>query len=348
MQNFFKMTQAYQFCGVSIYNSKVNKTMEPQVMPTQSKKNPFISIIIPAYNESENIQWHHKEIQKYLQANNLRYEIVYVNDGSSDDTLQILKTIVKESTNTRFISFSRNFGKESATAAGIAKARGDVALIIDADGQHPIELLGTFLQKHREGYEVVAGVRQSNSGEGVVKRYGSKLFYALLKIVSGKSGVAGSTDFRLIDRKVMDAFNDMTERNRVTRNLIDWLGFKRIEIPFAAHARHAGDATYSVRKLFSLALNGIISHTTRPLKLIAALGGIISILSALALVGMVTDKYILGDPLGLEITGVAIVAVFISFLIGIVLICQGLLALYLESVYHETQNRPLYVISEEE
>lgn len=316
-------------------------------MTGHTKKNLLISIIIPAFNEAENLEWHHKKMEQYLVKNNLRYEFLYINDGSSDGTLEILKKLSNKDPNTRFVSFSRNFGKEPATAAGIAKARGDVVLIIDADGQHPIELLGTFLKKYEEGYEVVAGVRSSNLGEGAVKKYGSKLFYAILKFISGKNSVPGSTDFRLIDRKVMNAFNDMTERNRVTRNLIDWLGFKRIEIPFDANQRHAGEATYTVRKLFTLALNGIISHTTRPLKFIAVLGGIISASSAIALIAMVVEKYILNDPLGLSISGVAILAVFISFSIGVVLICQGLLALYLESVYHETQNRPLYVISEE-
>lgn len=316
-------------------------------MSAQQMHKCLISIIVPAFNEAENLEWHHNEMTKYLEKNKLSYEFLYINDGSSDGTLDILRNLSKKNTRTHFISFSRNFGKEPATAAGIAKAKGDVALIIDADGQHPIELLGTFLKKYKEGYEVVAGVRESNIGEGAIKKYGSKLFYYLLKTISGKDGVPGSTDFRLIDRKVMDAFNDLTERNRVTRNLIDWLGFKRIEIPFNAKERHAGEATYSIRKLFTLAVNGIISHTTRPLKFIALLGGIISFTSFIALVAMVIEKYILNDPLGLSISGVAILAVFISFSIGIVLICQGLLALYLESVYHEAQNRPLYVISEE-
>jgi len=310
-------------------------------------KKILVTIIIPAYNEAGNIEWHHSKIKNYLEKNTLNYEFLYINDGSTDKTLDILKGLSRDDPATHFISFSRNFGKEPAIAAGIAKARGDVALIIDADGQHPIELLATFLKKYNQGYEVIAGIRASNVGEGSIKKHGSRLFYAVLKIVSGKDGAPGSTDFRLIDRKVMDAFNDMTERNRVTRNLIDWLGFKRIEIPFDANKRHAGEATYSVRKLFTLALNGIISHTTRPLKLIAVLGGIISLISAIALIAMVIEKYILNDPLGLSISGVAILAVFISFSIGVVLICQGLLALYLESVYHETQNRPLYVISEE-
>lgn len=316
-------------------------------MPKSPKNNLFISIIVPVYNESENLVWHHKKMNTHLKKRDIKHEFIYVDDGSADSSLDVLRSIAKDDSSVRYISFSRNFGKEPATAAGIAKAKGDAALIIDADGQHPIELLDTFLKKYREGYDVVAGVRASNVGEGAVKKYGSKLFYKLLKVISGKDGVPGSTDFRLIDRKVIDSFNSMTERNRVTRNLIDWLGYKRIEIPFDANERHAGKATYSVRKLFGLALNGIISHTTRPLKFIAALGGIISVVSIVTLIVMIADKYILNDPLGLSITGTAILAVFISFAIGVVLICQGLLALYLESVYHETQNRPLYVIAEE-
>lgn len=307
----------------------------------------MLSIIIPVHNERENLKWHHEKISKFLSSRKLRTEIIYVNDGSTDDSLKIIKKLAEDSQNVRYINFSRNFGKEAATAAGITRSAGSMALIIDADGQHPIELLDTFLDRRAEGYDVVAGVRASNTGEGLVKRQGSRLFYSLLRLIGGKAKTPGSTDFRLIDRKVIDAFNAMTERNRVTRDLIDWLGFKRIDIPFDAKERHAGKATYSTRKLLTLAINGIVSHSTRPLKFIALLGGAISITSIIALVGMIIGKYLLDDPLGLSISGVAILAVFISFLIGIVLVCQGLLALYLESVYHETQNRPLYVISEE-
>lgn len=316
-------------------------------MPKQSGHTPFLSILIPAFNESANLEWHHKKITAFVTKQKLDYEILYIDDGSSDNTLKIMKQITAKDRRAHFIALSRNFGKESATAAGLARAKGKVILIIDADGQHPIELLETFLKKYNEGYEVIAGIRESNVGEGFIKRYGSKLFYVLLKAISGKSGVAGSTDFCLIDRKVVDAFNSLTERNRINRNLITWLGFKRIEVPFSALERHAGKATYSFRKLLKLALNGVISHSTRPLQLIGALGAAISFFSAIATVGLLFEKYALGDPLGLSVSGVAILALFISFLIGVVLICQGLLAFYLESVYHETQNRPLYVISEE-
>lgn len=313
----------------------------------KTKEKLLISIIIPAYNESSNIEWHHKRISDYCKSKGYYYEILYINDGSTDDTLNIIKKISKNDGQTRYISFSRNFGKEAATTAGIQKARGDVALMIDSDGQHPIEQLEVFLDKYHEGYNIVAGIRASNADEGVINKITSSLFYFVLRIAGGKKADSKSTDFRLIDRKVMDEINTLTERNRVTRDLIDWLGFSKIEIPFDAEERHAGTATYTMRKRIKLALNAIVSQSTRPLKLIALLGGIISFISAVALVVVAINKYAFGDALGLQVSGVAILAMFISFLIGIMLICQGLLALYLESVYHEAQNRPLYVIDEE-
>jgi dolichol-phosphate mannosyltransferase len=151
----------------------------------------------------------------------------------------------------------------------------------------------------------------------------------------------------LIDRKVVDEYNKLTERNRVTRNLIDWLGFKRSLIPFDAKERHTGTAAYSFKKLVKLAIDGIVKQSTKPLKLIGILGLIISLLSVLAGLFFLIEQYLLSDPLGLAISGTALLALFLSFLVGIVLLCQGFLALYLENVYHETQNRPLYIIDEE-
>ncbi len=312
-----------------------------------TKIKPLISIVIPAYNESTNVKWHHDKVTSYCKKNNYKYEILYINDGSTDTTLDVIKNLSSNDKLTRFISFSRNFGKESATAAGIRGARGDVALMIDADGQHPIEMLERFLIEYEKGHHIVAGVRASNESESFINKFTSFAFYIVLRIAGGKQTDTKSTDFRLIDRKVMNAVNELTERNRVTRDLIDWIGFSKVEIPFDANERHSGEATYTFRKRIKLALNAIVSQSTRPLKLIAFLGAVISLISGLSLAGMAINKYLLGDPLSLQITGVAILAVFISFLIGVVLICQGLLALYIESVYHETQNRPLYIIDEE-
>ena len=309
--------------------------------------NRIISLVMPVHNEQDNLLWHHDKITNFLDSTEQPFEIIYVDDGSTDDSLALLRKLQKNNPKTvHYLSLSRNFGKESATTAGLGVAKGDAVVVMDADGQHPIELVKTFIELWHAGNDVVIGVRTSNKNEGVVKKYGSKLFYATLKFIGGKEVVAGTTDFRLIDQTVVAEFNKFTERNRVTRNLVDWLGYKRVEVPFEAAERHAGTAAYSFRKLFKLAINGIVSHSTRPLKLIALLGLIISTLSAGLGIVLTIDKYGFGDPLGLSVTGSALLALFVSFLVGIVLVCQGLLALYLESVYYETQNRPLYVIKE--
>ncbi len=307
-----------------------------------------LNLIIPVHNEQENLEWHFNIINEFFSARDIHYELIYIDDGSTDASLAIIKSLKEKYPHiVQFLSFSRNFGKEAAISAGIHAAGGDAAIIMDADGQHPIELIEEFIQKWREGSDVVIGLRASNKGEGFIKKYGSKLFYFVLRAINGRdNSLPGSTDFRLIDRKVIDEYNKLTERNRLTRNLIDWLGFNKSVVPFAANQRHAGTAAYSYRKLFKLALNGVVAHSTRPLKLISLLGFIISMLSVSGTLFLVVEKYLLGDPMGLAVTGVAILALFLSFLVGVVLICQGLLALYVESVYYETQNRPLYIVAE--
>ena len=308
----------------------------------------IISLVIPVYNEALSLEWHHQQINEYLSSKAFKYEVVYVDDGSTDESLEIIKSLTKDDKTVSYVSFSRNFGKEAATAAGLKKARGDVVIMIDADGQHPVGLIDTFLEKWEEGYDIVVGVRKSNTGEGLIKRMGSRLFYFLLYLINRDTdSIPGSTDFRLLDRTVVEEYSHFTERNRVTRNLIDWLGFKRAIVPFASPARHAGKANYTYRKLLKLALDGLISHSTRPLKFIGLLGIFTSTFSVFGALGLIIDKYVLNDPLNLAVSGVAILALFLSFLVGIVLVCQGLLALYLENVYHETQNRPLYVIKEQ-
>jgi dolichol-phosphate mannosyltransferase len=318
-------------------------------MTKQSGNLKSISIIIPVFNEQDNLVWLHQKIENFFKQyrNTYTWHAIYVDDGSGDESLRVIRELkASHPENVKYVTLSRNFGKEAATSAGLSVADSDATVIMDADGQHPIELVSTFIELWENGNEVIVGVRTSNTNEGFLKRYGSKAFYKVLQFVGGKNVVAGTTDFRLIDRKVVTAFNQLTERNRVTRNLIDWLGFHRIEVPFKADERHAGVAAYSFRKLLKLALDGIVSHSTRPLKLIALLGSIISTLSAVVGVVLAVQKYILGDPIGLSVTGSALLALFVTFLVGIVLVCQGLLALYLESVYYETQNRPLYIIKE--
>jgi glycosyltransferase involved in cell wall biosynthesis len=312
-----------------------------------SDKKPFISLVVPVHNESSNLEWHHKHITQALAVLPITYEIIYIDDGSTDDSLGIIKQLRKQDGTVRYSTFSRNFGKEAATSAGLRKALGDAAVMIDADGQHPVEIIGEFINKWQEGNKVVIGIRSSNTKEGLIKKYGSKLFYKMLNSLSGGGTIPRSTDFRLLDRRVIDEFNQLTEHNRITRGLIDWLGFKRDVVEFDAPARHSGKASYGLNKLIRLALHAFVSQTTRPLQIGGILGGITVCLSAVAGLFLLIEDYILGDPLNLAITGSAVLAIFVSFLVGLVLICQWLLAIYIESIHQETQNRPLYIVDED-
>jgi dolichol-phosphate mannosyltransferase len=308
----------------------------------------MISIIIPVFNEEANLVWHHRTITEYLATLPYRFEILYVNDGSHDKSLVILKHIAAEDSQARYISFSRNFGKEAATTAGLKACRGDAAIIIDADGQHPIVLIEKFIDRWQAGGQVIIGVRRGNANAGFIKRAGSRLFYKSLDIVGGGGrSMAGATDFRLLDRRVIDEFNRLSERNRMTRGLIDWLGFRREYVPFLALKRHGGKASYNVRRLFRLAMHGLVSQSTRPLQLTGVLGIAVMVTSALLFVSLAVETYVFNDVFHLGIRGTAFLALFVSFLVSIVLVCQWMLALYIESIYVEAQNRPLYVVDED-
>jgi dolichol-phosphate mannosyltransferase len=309
-------------------------------------KNPVVSLIIPVYNEIDNLKWHHEKITSFFTKHGLRREIIYVDDGSNDGSLEVIQNIASKDADVQYISLSRNFGKEAANTAGLQQSSGDVAVMIDADGQHPVELIENFLKKWRDGFDVVVGVRKDNKGEGFVKHNGSRLYNRILNSLTGGDTPLGSTDFRLIDRKVVNEFNRLTERSRITRGLIDWLGFKRTYVEFSSPARHSGKSPYSFRKLVRLALHSFISQSTKPLQFTGFLGFIVTIISACLGIFLIIEKYTFNDPLGLAVTGSAILALFISFLVGLVLICQWLLALYVESIHNETQNRPLYIIAQ--
>ena len=304
-----------------------------------------ISIVVPAYNEAQGIAHFHKELSRALPKN-YDYEIIYVDDGSRDKTLEILSTLAKTDQRINALSFSRNFGKEAATTAGIIESSGDAVILIDADGQHPVELIGKFIARWQAGAQVVVGVRSENQKEGLIKRYGSKIFYQLFNTMTSEKIIPGSTDFRLIDAEVRIAFIKLTENSRITRALVDWLGYKKEYIPFIANAREFGEASYSTKKLLSLAMNSFVSLTTTPLYLSGYLGLIIMPISLLLGLFIIVEQYLLNDPMGLNVTGSASLGIFIVFLVGIILACQGLVALYISRIYEEVKARPLYLVNE--
>ena len=301
----------------------------------------LISIIVPVYNEEKNIPLFYEKIQAVLNSLNYECELVFINDGSRDRSLVELEKISREDGRVSVIDFSRNFGKEVAVTAGINQCAGNACIILDADLQHPIEKIPEFIKKWENGAEVVVGIRAKNKGEGLVKKIGSYLFYKLINRISDMEIKTRATDFRLLDRIVIDEFNKLTEKNRMTRALIDWLGFRREYIYFEANERIHGAPSYGFFKLVRLAFNSMISFSLFPLKLAGYLGVTITIISALLGTFMFITNYITRS---LNFSGPAILAVVILFLIGIVLICLGLMALYIANIHTEVSNRPMYVV----
>jgi len=307
----------------------------------------LLSIVIPTYNEKENIPLAHRGVISALNnLPNYSRELLFVDDGSNDGTDEVLKELGKNNREVKFLRLSRNFGKEIAVSAGLHHAEGDAVVVMDADLQHPPELIPLFVNKWKNGAEVVVGVRSKNNNEGLVKKLGSIVFYKIMNRISETPIIPCATDFRLLDRKVVDVFCKLTERKRMTRGLIDWLGFKRDYVYFEAPARINGEANYSFKKLWRLAFASFVSHSLFPLRLAGYLGVFITVISAMTGLFVAIEKYVLGDPWGLSFSGTAILALMILFLVGIILSCFGLVALYIANIHNEVLNRPLYIISE--
>jgi len=306
----------------------------------------LISVVIPVFNESEGIEIFHNEylIPELKKIKKYSFEIIYVNDGSRDNSLELISKIARNNKQVKIVNLSRNFGKEIATTAGINFASGEATIIMDSDGQHPPKSINDFINKWETGAQVVIGIRGSNQKEGFVKKLGSKAFYRLFNSTSDSKIVPRSTDFRLIDKVVKTEFLKFTERQRITRGLIDWLGFRREYINFDAPARIAGEASYKTSQLVKLAVNSFISLSLRPLFFFGWVGAIITASSFLLGSFIVVEQVIMHDPLKLAISGTAMLGLFTSFMVGLVLISQAMMAVYLSHVHAQTQNRPLFVV----
>jgi dolichol-phosphate mannosyltransferase len=301
-----------------------------------------ISIIVPVYNEERNLQRFYDAIVPVLASLPYAMELIFVNDGSLDHSLSVLRQIAERDPRVRVLDLSRNFGKEIATTAGLHAASGAACLMIDADLQHPVELIPAFVKKWEAGAEVVVGIREKNYGEGIVKRVGSLVFYKIMRLISQTPVTPNATDFRFLDRVVVDAFQQFTEKQRMTRALIDWLGFRRDSISFVANERKDGQPGYSTAKLVKLAFQSFVSFSLFPLRLAGYLGSVIIFISGIGGVFVFADRYFLGNRL--NVSGPAALGILILFLVGVMLICLGFIALYIASIHQEVVNRPLYVI----
>ncbi|HXH26964.1 MAG TPA: glycosyltransferase family 2 protein [Candidatus Acidoferrum sp.] len=308
----------------------------------------LLSIIVPLYNEAENIPLMHRELETQAKKmSEYRFEFIFVDDGSRDESMSVLHRLAKADRRVRVLEFARNFGKEAAVSAGLHAAKGDAVAVMDADLQHPPQLLAQFIKKWRDGADVVVGVREYDAAEGWLKKLSSDIYYAIMGVIAHTKITPHATDYRLLDRSVVDAFNRMGEHNRMTRGLIDWLGFRRDYVHFHAPPRQNGERGYTYRKLINLAMNSFMSYSLMPLKFAGYMGIVILLVSGPLSVFVVIEKYILHDPFGLRITGTATLALMLLFLIGLVLIGQGLVALYIAHIHAEVTNRPLYVVRNE-
>ena len=304
-----------------------------------------ISVVIPVYNEEKGFKKFYFELlEPELKKLKYNYEVILVDDGSRDKTLEIAQAMAEKDAHIKVVAFSRNFGKEVALTAGIREAVGDAILTIDADGQQPPKLIPEFIEKWEQGGEIVIGVRGKYEKHGFIAKLGSKLFYKMLKGMGVKDTVPGSTDFRVIDRAVADEYNKLTEHGRITRGLMDWMGFKKVYIDYIYGNRLAGKPSYNFGKLFNLAIDSFISLSTTPLMVFGWIGVFITFTSLILGIFVGIEEFILGDPIGLKWTGTTCVSIFITFLVGLVLISQAITALYISHIHAEAQGRPLYII----
>ncbi len=304
----------------------------------------LISIVIPVFNEEKNIPLVFEGVCKALAARpEYAFEVIFVNDGSTDNGLLEILKLSREHTNVKGLDFSRNFGKEPATSAGCHAAAGDAVVTMDADLQHPPELIPKFLELWEKGAEVVYTVRKENKGAGWFKKISSKVFYFIFNKVAEVKTEPGTTDFRLMDKKVIEVFRGFPERERMFRGMIDWMGYRREKVEFIAPDRIHGAARYSYGKLFRLALNSFTSFSLLPLRLAGYLGIIIMLVSGLLLLAMIITRWFIDPDM---FTPIAILGVSNMFLIGIVLVSLGFIALYIARIHNEVINRPLYIVRE--
>ena len=303
---------------------------------------PELSVVVPVFNESANIEPLCDRLVPILERVAASWEVVFVNDGSEDDTLSAIRARNAAEPRIGAVSFSRNFGKEVAIAAGLDHARGRAVVIMDADLQHPPEVIERFVARWREGYVMVYGQRTSRADESAVKRGFARLFYRLFDSFTHMHLPEGAGDFRLIDARGVEVLRGLPERSRFSKGLYAWIGFKTIGIPFVVEERRHGATKWSFRTLFRFAFDGITAFSTVPLRVWTYLGGLISVL-AIAAAAYFAVRTLL---FGVDVAGYPSLIVSITFLGGVQLMSLGIIGEYIGRIFAEVKRRPLYVVAE--
>ncbi len=302
-----------------------------------------VSIIVPCYNEQEALPLFYPELKKVLEGLEYKQEIILVNDGSSDDTLSIMRKLGEKDEAIKYLSFSRNFGKEAAMYAGFCNATGDYVAIMDADMQDPPALLPQMLEiLETQDYDSVATRRVNREGEPPIRSFFARMFYKLINQISDADVVDGARDFRLMKREMVDAIVAMSEYNRFSKGIFGWIGFRTYWLPFENTQRIAGETKWSFWKLLHYAIDGIISFSQVPLNIASWIGMFMTVVAFVVLCFVVIRRVVFGDP----VAGWASQVCIMIFIGGIQLFCMGIMGQYMAKTYMETKRRPHFIISE--
>ncbi len=310
----------------------------------------LLSVVVPCYNEEEALPLFYEELMKTSETFRLRFpdvtmEIWFIDDGSSDQTLQVIRDLRKKDERIHYVSFSRNFGKEAGIYAGLSHAKGDHVVIMDADLQDPPALLPEmYAAVTQEGYDSAATRRVTRKGEPPIRSFFARMFYRLINKMSKTEIVDGARDYRIMSRRMVDAIVDMSEYNRFTKGIYGWIGFDTKWIAYENIERVAGETKWSFWKLLLYSIEGITAFSTAPLRLASLVGFVFTVLAFIMIVFIVVRKLILGDPT----PGWPSLACIIVFIGGVQLFCIGILGEYLSKTYLETKKRPIYITKEEE
>lgn len=310
-------------------------------------KKDLISIIVPCYNEEESLPIFYKEVNKVLTGmKSIDYEILFINDGSSDETLNVIRKLAISNHRVRYISFSRNFGKEAGMYAGLENSRGDFVAIMDADMQDPPKMIKDMydMLKKNNLYDCVALRTNSHVGYSFVRRFFTNMWYKMVSKISSIQQLPGARDFRLMRRNVVNAIISMKEYNRYTKGMFSYVGFETKWIDYDAPDRIAGNTKFSFFKLLRYAMEGILAFSTTPLIVSAFIGFIFCLISFIAIIVIIIKTLVFGDPVG----GWPSLACMIMFVSGVQLFFLGIVGMYLSKMYLEMKKRPIYIVKETE
>ncbi len=298
------------------------------------------SIVVPAFNEEEVITETYHRLINVMEQTKEEYEILFINDGSRDKTMELISDICKQDNRIKLINFSRNFGHQIAVTAGMEYSKGQAVVIIDADLQDPPEVILRMIEKWKEGYDVVYGKRSKRKGESWFKKITAKLFYRFLNSMTSVDIPVDTGDFRLIDRKVCDTMKSLTEKNRYVRGLVSWVGYKQVEVEYVREERFAGETKYPLKKMIKLAADAIVSFSYKPLKLAGFIGILLSLCSFVYLIIIIFQRLFTNTT----VAGWASILAVMLFFNGVTLVLQSINGAYIGRIYEETKNRPLFIV----